>query len=78
MRLTKNQRLIAITENGLMIRVYIVKREYITRVIDDCGRALVKRLVFENTLPDFVTSSSIVEHLIELKDDVPMKTVQTL
>ena len=50
MDFTQNQRLAQVTENTLIIGVDIAKRKHVARAIDDRGRDLVKRLVFENTL----------------------------
>ncbi|GEN56112.1 hypothetical protein GCM10012290_07340 [Halolactibacillus alkaliphilus] len=57
MDFTQNQRLMQITENTLIIGVDIAKRKHVARAIDDRGRDLVKRLVFENTLPGLKHSS---------------------
>lgn len=72
MDFTQNQRLMQITENTLIIGVDIAKRKHVARAIDDRGRDLVKRLVFENTLPGFKDLLTWVETLkhVERRSDV--------
>ena len=74
MDFTQNQRLMQITENTLIIGVDIAKRKHVARAIDDRGRDLVKRLVFENTLPGFKDLLTWVETLrhVERRSDVIM------
>ena len=61
------------TENTLIIGVDIAKRKHVARAIDDRGPGiLVKRLVFQNTLPGFKDLLSWVETLkhVERRSDV--------
>src|SRR5690625_2549673 len=72
MDFTQNHRLAQITENTLIIGVDIAKRKHVARAIDDRGRDLVKRLVFENTLLGFNDLLTWTETLktIERRSDV--------
>ncbi|WP_211305841.1 hypothetical protein [Streptohalobacillus salinus] len=47
-----------ITENTLIIGVDIAKRKHVARTIDDHGRDLVKRLMFEG-FKDLLTCSNM-------------------
>lgn len=72
MDFTQNQRIMQITENTLIIGVDIAKRKHVARAVDDRGRDLVKRLVFENTLLGFKDLISWIETLknMEQRSDV--------
>lgn len=72
MDFTQNQRLAQVTENTLIIGVDIAKRKHVARAIDDRGRDLVKRLVFENTLLGFKDLLTWTETLktVERRSDV--------
>jgi len=63
MDFTQNQRLMQINENTLIIGVDIAKRKHVARAIDDRGRDLVKRLVFDNSLDGFTNLLTWIENL---------------
>src|SRR5699024_9120849 len=62
MDFTQNQRLMQINENTLIIGVDIAKRKHVARAIDDRGRDLVKRLVFDNSLDGFTNLLTWIEN----------------
>ncbi|WP_255259758.1 IS110 family transposase [Lentibacillus sp. CBA3610] len=53
MDFTQNERLAQITEKTLIIGIDVAKKKHVARAIDDRGRDLAKRLVFENTFTGF-------------------------
>lgn len=53
MDFTQNNRLEQITDKTLIIGIDVAKDKHVARAIDDRGRDLAKRLVFENGLTGF-------------------------
>lgn len=67
MDFTQNERLMQINENTLIIGVDIAKHKHVARAVDDRGRDLVKRLVFENSLSGFTTLLTWAKDLSEVE-----------
>ncbi|WP_066195533.1 IS110 family RNA-guided transposase [Gracilibacillus timonensis] len=62
---TQNNRLEQITDKTLIIGIDVAKDKHVARAIDDHGRDLAKRLVFENSLTGFQSLLDWAEHLAE-------------
>jgi len=65
MDFTQNERISQIHEQTLIIGVDIAKHKHVARAIDDRGRDLTKRLIFNNTLEGFQTLMEWANELAE-------------
>lgn len=67
MDFTQNKRLAQITDKTLIIGIDVAKHKHVARAIDDRGRDLAKRLVFDNGLTGF-------KELLDWSSDISGKT----
>lgn len=62
---TQNSRLEQITEQTLIIGVDVAKKKHVARAVDDRGKDLAKRLIFNNSLQGFQAFMKWTEKLAE-------------